>query len=89
MHPRKQAYLRTILARLFKFKPTNMLTFRFIVPSFIAFVVNNVPPSHVNEFSSNDVLAYPEIDGCRHQHYYVRKRFREDDRQEEVTKVSD
>jgi hypothetical protein len=88
MLPRTQAYPGTVLAHLFKFKLIRNFTLGLIVPPFIALVVYNVPPSHVNKLSSNDVFAYPEINGCRHQHHNVRKSFRENNRQEEVTKVS-
>ena len=42
------------------------LTFRLEMPPFIAFVIYDVPPSHVHKFPPHYVLAYPEVDSRRH-----------------------
>ena len=55
------------------------------MPSLISFLINNVPPSHLDEFSPNDVFTDPEVQGCSHQDNDIAKSFWENNRQEEVT----
>lgn len=62
------------------------LTFEFIVPPLISFVVDEEPPAHLDELAADDVLHYPEVDACKHHHHDVHEDLREHNRHKEITK---
>jgi len=55
------------------------------VPSFISFVINEEPPTHLDKFTTNYIFHDPEIDAGEHHDHDVNENFWEYDRHEEIT----
>ena len=62
-----------------------LLTSGLVVPALVAFTIDHVPPSQLNELASHDILDDPEVDARQHEDQNVCQGVREDYGQEEVT----
>ena len=60
------------------------VTSRLVVPAFVAFAVDHVPPPQLDELAAHDILDDPEVDACEHKHQDVCEGIREHNGQEEV-----